>query len=126
MPVSTYRVAAARPCRRQELPVLAAACMLPAISVRMPRTCVPRFLILLVHTCRHAPYLVEFQERAHVFATLVATEKRARAEDDWAAGRRFSGPAVATIRRDQLLTDGFAQLNLVSSRSWHRRRSANR
>ena len=63
--------------------------------------------------CRHAPYLVEFQERAHVFATLVAMEKRARAEDDWAAGRRFSGPAVATIRRDQLLTDGFAQLNLV-------------
>jgi hypothetical protein len=81
----------------------------------MQFACMYEFTLLC--SCRHAPYLVQFQERAHVFATLVATEKRARAEADWAHGRRFSGPAVATIRRDQLLTDGFSQLNLVLSTS---------
>lgn len=48
-----------------------------------------------------------------MFAKLVATEKAARAEADWAHARHFSGPPVATIRRDQLLYDGFSQLNLV-------------
>lgn len=62
---------------------------------------------------RHAPYLVQFQERAHVFTTLVATEKRARAEQEYAHGRHFGGVPVVTIRRSQLLTDGFSHLNLV-------------
>lgn len=61
---------------------------------------------------RHAPYLVQFQERAHAFQVLVATEKRARAEAEFSAQRR-TGPPVVTIRRSQLLSDGFSQLNLV-------------
>ncbi len=50
---------------------------------------------------RQAPFLVAFEERAQVFQTMVAAEKGA------GAGMFYDRGALATIRRSQLVSDGF-------------------
>ena len=64
--------------------------------------------------CRHAPFLIPFQERAQVFTTVVGQDRLQQRESAMQSGPAWGRQFFVTIHRTSLLQVKFRVL-----RYWH-------